>query len=69
VRSVAELVIRALPLVTLWTAAWFTISLGYAWASLLIAIPASGFLLRLFTIQHDCGHVSRFSAGETNLAA
>ena len=53
VRSVAELVITALPLVTLWTAAWFTFSLGYAWASLLIAIPAAGFLLRLFMIQHD----------------
>ena len=31
--------------------AWFTFSLGYAWASLLIAIPAGGFLLRLFMIQ------------------
>ena len=53
VRSVAELVITALPLVTLWTTAWFTFSLGSAWASLLIAIPAAGFLLRLFMIQHD----------------
>jgi acyl-lipid omega-6 desaturase (Delta-12 desaturase) len=60
-RSVAELVITALPLVTLWTAAWFTFSLGYAWASLLIAIPAAGFLLRLFMIQHDCGHGTFFA--------
>jgi acyl-lipid omega-6 desaturase (Delta-12 desaturase) len=55
VRSVAELVITALPLVTLWTAAWFTLSLGHGWASFLIVIPAAGFLLRLFMIQHDCG--------------
>jgi len=61
VRSVAELAITALPLVTLWTAAWFTFSLGYAWASLLIAIPAAGFLLRLFLIQHDCGHGTFFT--------
>jgi acyl-lipid omega-6 desaturase (Delta-12 desaturase) len=60
-RSVAELAITALPLVTLWTAAWFTFSLGFAWASLLIAIPAAGFLLRLFVIQHDCGHGTFFA--------
>ena len=29
----------------------FTFSLGHAWASLLIAIPANGFLVRLFLIQ------------------
>ena len=60
-RSVAELAITALPLVMLWTAAWFTFSLGHAWASLLIAIPAAGFLVRLFMIQHDCGHGAFFA--------
>jgi acyl-lipid omega-6 desaturase (Delta-12 desaturase) len=60
-RSAAELAITALPLVTLWIVAWFTFSLGYAWASLLIAIPAAGFLLRLFMIQHDCGHGTFFA--------
>ena len=61
VRSVAELTVTALPLVTLWTAAWFTFSLGHCWASFLIAIPAAGFLLRLFMIQHDCGHGTFFA--------
>lgn len=60
-RSVVELVITALPLVTLWTAAWFTFSLGSAWASFLIAVPAAGFLVRLFMIQHDCGHGTFFA--------
>ena len=46
----------------LWTAAWFTFHLGHAWASLLIAIPAAGFLVRLFMIQHDCGHGTFFAA-------
>src|ERR1700722_8401622 len=32
---------------------------GYVFASLLI-LPASGFLVRLFVIQHDCGHSSFF---------
>lgn len=60
VRSVVELAITALPLATLWAAAWFVCWLGYWWASLLIAIPASGFLVRLFMIQHDCGHGAFF---------
>src|ERR1700756_718544 len=61
VRSAAELAITALPLVALWIAAWFTFSLGYAWASLLVAIPAAGFLVRMFMIQHDCGHGTFFA--------
>ena len=66
VRSVAELVITAVPLVTLWTAAWFTFYLGHGWASFLIAIPAAGFLLRLFLIQHDCGHGTFFASRLAN---
>ncbi len=59
-RSVVELAITALPLAALWGAAWFVYSIGWWWASLLIAIPASGFLVRLFMIQHDCGHGAFF---------
>ncbi|MGX7743504.1 fatty acid desaturase [Rhodopseudomonas parapalustris] len=65
-RSIAELMITALPLIALWGAAWFVYSLGHAWASLLIAIPAAGFLLRLFMIQHDCGHGAFFRKRQTN---
>jgi omega-6 fatty acid desaturase (delta-12 desaturase) len=65
-RSIAELAITALPLIVLWTAAWFTFSLGHAWASLLIAIPAAGFLVRLFMIQHDCGHGTFFASRLAN---
>jgi omega-6 fatty acid desaturase (delta-12 desaturase) len=60
VRSVVELAITALPLVALWAAAWFVCWLGYWWASLPIAVPASGFLVRLFMIQHDCSHGAFF---------
>ena len=51
VRSIAELAITFVPLTVLWTIAWFTFSLGYGWASPLIAIPAAGFLVRLFMIS------------------
>lgn len=65
-RSVAELAITLVPLVTLWVTAWFTFSLGHAWASLLIAIPAAAFLVRLFMIQHDCGHGTFFTHRQAN---
>ena len=32
---------------------------GY-WYALLLAVPAAGFLVRLFMIQHDCGHGAFF---------
>ncbi|MGB8818096.1 MAG: fatty acid desaturase [Rhizobiaceae bacterium] len=31
---------------------------NYFWASLLLAIPAGGLLVRIFIFQHDCGHGS-----------
>ena len=65
-RSIAELAITALPLVALWTAAWFAYSLGLWWACLLIAVPAAGFMVRLFLIQHDCGHGAFFSGRRAN---
>jgi omega-6 fatty acid desaturase (delta-12 desaturase) len=65
-RSAVELAITALPLVALWASAWFAYSLGFWWASLLIAVPAAGFLVRLFMIQHDCGHGSFFSHKQAN---
>jgi acyl-lipid omega-6 desaturase (Delta-12 desaturase) len=65
-RSVGELTITALPLVALWSTAWFAFSLGHWWASLLMTVPAAGFLLRLFMIQHDCGHGAFFSRRRAN---
>jgi omega-6 fatty acid desaturase (delta-12 desaturase) len=38
---------------------WLTLPLGY-WLTLLLALPAAGLLVRLFVVQHDCGHGSFF---------
>jgi omega-6 fatty acid desaturase (delta-12 desaturase) len=38
---------------------WLALDVGY-WLCLLLAIPAAGFLVRLFMIQHDCGHGAFF---------
>jgi len=60
VRSIAEIAITLCPLVVLWVAAWIAYYFGYWWLSPLIAIPAAGFLVRLFMIQHDCSHGAFF---------
>jgi len=59
VRSVTELTITVVPLVLLWILMWATLDLGY-WFCLLLAVPAAGLLVRLFMIQHDCGHGAFF---------
>ena len=54
-RSMFDLVITAGPFVLIWALMWAALEAGY-WAGLLLAVPAAGFLVRLFMIQHDCGH-------------
>ena len=58
-RSIIELAITTGPLVLLWFLMWASLDLGY-WVGLLLAVPAAGFLVRLFMIQHDCGHGAFF---------
>src|SRR5688500_2908521 len=58
-RSVFELIITAGSFVLLWLITLAALKIGY-WLSLIIALPAAGFLVRLFMIQHDCGHGSLF---------
>jgi omega-6 fatty acid desaturase (delta-12 desaturase) len=58
-RSVFEVVITAGPFALTWVLIWAGLDAGY-WICLLLAVPAAGFLVRLFMIQHDCGHGSFF---------
>jgi omega-6 fatty acid desaturase (delta-12 desaturase) len=60
IRSTVEIVITFVPLATLWVMAWAALHFGYWWLCLLLAVPAAGFLVRLFMIQHDCSHGSFF---------
>lgn len=47
------------PFILLWLLMWLLLDVGY-WTTLLLAVPAAGFLVRLFLIQHDCGHGAFF---------
>jgi acyl-lipid omega-6 desaturase (Delta-12 desaturase) len=64
-RSIFEIVISILPFFALWALAYFAMSISYL-LTLAIGFVASGFLMRLFLIQHDCGHGSFFEKRETN---
>lgn len=48
-----------------WALMYFSLNVGY-WLTLLLAIPAAGFAVRIFIIQHDCGHGSFFKSRKAN---
>ncbi|MDA5094005.1 fatty acid desaturase [Aliiroseovarius sp. KMU-50] len=58
-RSSFELAVSALPFLALWALAWWVISISYILA-FAISLVNAAFLLRLFAIQHDCGHGAFF---------
>jgi len=58
-RGAVEVAITIVPLAALWASIWATLDVTRGF-SLLLALPAAGFLVRLFMIQHDCGHGSFF---------
>jgi acyl-lipid omega-6 desaturase (Delta-12 desaturase) len=58
-RSALEVMITAGPFALMWVLMWASLDAGY-WICLLLTVPTAGFLVRLFMIQHDCGHGSFF---------
>ena len=64
-RALFELGVTALSLALLWILMWLSLDVGY-WLTLLLAVPAAGFLVRLFMIQHDCGHGAFFRRRAVN---
>ena len=59
-RALFELVLTVGLLVLGWGLMWLSLGVSY-WLTLLIAVPTAGFLVRLFMIQHDCGHGAFFA--------
>lgn len=64
-RSILQLMTTLIPLAGLWAAMMLTVDDAY-WATLLLSIAAAAFTVRLFIIQHDCGHRSFFSSKRLN---
>ncbi len=65
-RSVFELLVTVVPFLFLWALMAYCVQSYAYWACLPLAIPAAAFLVRLFMIQHDCGHGSFFRQRSTN---
>lgn len=64
-RATFELVVTSLLLAGLWAAMWLMAGVS-AWLPALLAIPSGALLVRLFMIQHDCGHNAFFSSRLAN---
>lgn len=54
-RSAFELAVSLLPFLAIWALAWWLLAYVPV-VSVLLALINGGFLVRLFIIQHDCGH-------------
>ncbi|OKP77143.1 fatty acid desaturase [Paenibacillus helianthi] len=63
--SIRQLINTLVPLVLLWMAAYFSLSVSY-WLTLVFAVPAAGFVIRTFIIFHDCCHGSFFKNRKAN---
>ena len=63
--GIAQLLTTVIPLAGLWTAMMLTLTHAW-WLSLLLSVPAAAFMVRLFIIQHDCGHRSFFASRRLN---
>ncbi|MPY70414.1 MAG: fatty acid desaturase [Alphaproteobacteria bacterium] len=65
IRSALQLMNTVIPLAGLWTAMMLIVDHAW-WATLLLSVPAAALTVRLFIIQHDCGHRSFFRSKRLN---
>jgi len=64
-KSLSEIAFTFAPFAALWAAMWGLMHISYGLA-LALAIPAAAFQVRLFMIQHDCGHGAFFKTRAAN---
>ena len=64
-RSLLDLATSVVPYIGLSVLMYFSLDVSY-WLTLLIAIPAAGFLLRTYIIFHDCTHGSLLPSKRAN---
>lgn len=64
-KSLWQLFNSFIPFIIIWLLMLYSVGFGY-WLTLLLAFPAAGFSIRLFIIQHDCGHGSFLKSKRAN---
>ena len=65
-RAIGELALTIIPFVLCWVAMVWLARSDHPWLALLLAPPAACLVVRLFAIQHDCGHGSFFKTTAAN---
>jgi omega-6 fatty acid desaturase (delta-12 desaturase) len=65
-RAAFELAITVIGFALTWGACVWAFRHGHTWLYVATLLPAAGALVRLFMIQHDCGHRSFFSSRRAN---
>jgi len=55
-RGILEVVTTAVPFVLAWGLMYLGLRFELYWLYAILLLPAAGLLVRLFMIQHDCGH-------------
>ncbi|MGL4309328.1 MAG: fatty acid desaturase [Paracoccaceae bacterium] len=58
-RSFVEILVTLVPLLSIWALAYLALSVS-GWLALGLSVLNGFFLVRLFAIQHDCGHAAFF---------
>jgi acyl-lipid omega-6 desaturase (Delta-12 desaturase) len=64
-RCIWQMVDSFVPYLISWYLMYLSLSVSY-WLTLVLALPAAGFLIRMFIIFHDCGHGSFFKSSKAN---
>jgi omega-6 fatty acid desaturase (delta-12 desaturase) len=66
-KAVGQIANTFLPYFGLWALMILTVVYGLpAWTTLLLAVPAAGFLVRIFILFHDCCHGAFFASRTAN---
>lgn len=63
--AISQIVTSFLPFLGLWVLMYFSLSISY-WLTLGLALINAFFLVRIFIIQHDCGHQSFLRSKRVN---
>ncbi len=64
-KSIGQVLNTFIPFLIFWYLMFRSLEISY-WLTLLLALPTAGFLVRIFIIQHDCGHNAFFKSKKVN---
>lgn len=63
--AIMQIITSFLPFIGLWILMYYSLSISY-WLTLALGLANAFFLVRIFIIQHDCGHQSFLKSKKVN---